>query len=176
MNPSVDFGAYGPKILSMTTTFLGALALFAAFYVAANIARTLINHLAERDRERQDVLGLVGNGVRVAILGFGAISALGTLGVDVSAIIAGLGLTGFALGFALKDMLSSAVAGLMILLARPFKNGQRVQIAAFEGEVIAIDLRYTTLADGDKRYLVPNATVLASPVTILPAKSVGSAG
>jgi small conductance mechanosensitive channel len=171
MNLANEMGAYGPKILGMATAFLGAAALFAAFYIGANIARRVINHLAQRDRERQDVLQLVGNGVRVAILAFGGISALGTLGVDVSAIIAGLGLTGFALGFALKDMLSSAVAGLMILLARPFKNGQRVQIAAFEGEVVAIDLRYTTLADGDKRYLVPNATVLASPVVVLPAKT-----
>ena len=53
---------------------------------------------------------------------FGVVTALGTIGVDVSAfVVAELGLTGFALGFDLKDILANVVSGVLILLSRPFE-------------------------------------------------------
>ncbi len=153
------FVAFGSQVLA-------ALAVLVGFWIAASIVRGVVLHVAERDRERGDVLRLLAGAARVAVLGFGAVSALGTLGVDVTALIAGLGLTGFALGFALKDSLSSAIAGLMIMLNRPFRSGDRVAVGGFEGTVAAIDLRYVHLVEGEKRFLVPNATVMTSPVTV----------
>lgn len=160
-----------PRLLGMGTSALGALAVFIGFWIAGGILRQVVHQAAKRDPKRQDVLILLGNAGRVGILGFGLVSALGTLGIDVSALIAGLGLTGFALGFALKDMLSSAVAGLMLLLNRPFALGDRIAVTGMEGKVVKVDLRYVTLEDGEgKRFLIPNANVLSNPVTmIMPA-------
>jgi small conductance mechanosensitive channel len=67
------------------------------------------------------------------------------MGVNVSALVAGLGLTGFALGFAFRDVLSNFLSGVLLLLFRPFRVGNHISINDLEGEVVSIDLRYTVL-------------------------------
>ena len=96
-----------------------------------------------------------------------SLTALGTVGINVSALVAGLGLTGFAVGFAFKDTLSNILSGVLILLYRPFIIGDKIKIADFEGEVISIDLRYTTLNAETGRVLIPNSKCFTDPVTVL---------
>ena len=73
------------------------------------------------------------------------------MGINVSALVAGLGLTGFALGFALKDTISNLLSGVLILLYRPFKIGNTIKVSGYEGDVVSIDLRYTELnSEGNK--------------------------
>ena len=60
--------------------------------------------------------------------------SLGTLGINVSALVAGLGLTGFALGFAFRDALSNVLAGVMILLYHPFHRGDCANITGLSEE------------------------------------------
>ncbi|MFA7098279.1 MAG: mechanosensitive ion channel domain-containing protein, partial [Gammaproteobacteria bacterium] len=100
------------------------------------------------------------------LIAVGAITALGTLGVNVAAMVAGLGLTGFALGFALKDMLSNLLAGVLILAYRPFRRGDRIAVAGFEGTVIGIDLRYTILQGEQRQFLIPNSVLLTNSISL----------
>lgn len=167
---SLNLAALWPQALKLLTMAGGALLVFIAFWIAGRIAQAVVDRLAARDTQRRDVLSLLGAAARWAIVGFGAVTALGTLGVDVTGLIAGLGLTGFALGFALKDILSSTMAGVLILLNRPFTSGDRISVTGLEGKVAAIDLRYTQIVDDTgKRHLVPNSTVIGSTVTVIPA-------
>ncbi|MBP7065798.1 mechanosensitive ion channel domain-containing protein [Ferrovibrio sp.] len=169
---TAEIAAYWPQVLKMLTAAGGALLVFVGFWIAGGIARAVIARVAERDKARRDVLELLGNAARWGIVGFGAVTALGTLGADVTGLIAGLGLTGFALGFALKDIVSSLMAGLLILLNRPFVSGDRVIVTGIEGLVAKIDLRYTeVVSDDGKRHLIPNANVLGNVVTVLPAQT-----
>jgi small-conductance mechanosensitive channel len=78
-----------------------------------------------------------------------------------------LGLTGFALGFAFRDALSNLLAGVLILIYHPFHRTDRIAVAGFEGTVTSIDLRYTTLQDQDKIYLIPNSTLFTNPITLV---------
>ena len=104
---------------------------------------------------------------KIGLIIFGLVTALGTIGINVSALVAGLGLTGFALGLALKDVVSILIAGSMILLHRPFKVHDIIGVAGHEGKVINIDLRYTTIeADGEK-VLIPNSTLFTKEINIL---------
>ncbi|MFQ6615879.1 MAG: mechanosensitive ion channel family protein [Fidelibacterota bacterium] len=96
----------------------------------------------------------------------GAITAAGTLGIDVSALVAGLGLTGFALGFAFRDMLSNLIAGTMILIYRPFQADDRIAVAGSEGRVIEISLRYTTILTESGKVHIPNATLYKNAITV----------
>ena len=66
--------------------------------------------------------------VKNIMLIVGLITALGTLGVNISAIVAGLGLTGFAFGFAFKDMLSNFISGILIFIYEPFKLGDTIEV------------------------------------------------
>ena len=110
---------------------------------------------------------LLAGTAKFASLAVGLIVALGTLGVDVSALVAGLGLTGFAVGFALRDVIANLLAGGLILVFQPFALNQRIKVAGFEGYVASIDLRYTKLHSADSDVLIPNSRIFTDPVTIM---------
>ena len=99
------------------------------------------------------------------IIGF--ITALGTLGVNISAIVAGLGLTGFAFGFAFKDMLSNFISGILIFIYEPFKLGDNIEVEGKSGEVIDINLRYVTIESEDKKVLIPNSISVSKVIAVI---------
>ena len=116
---------------------------------------------------KDPIRSLVFEGAKISILVFGTITALGTLGINVSALVAGLGLSGFALGFALKDTISNLLAEVMILVCQPFDIEDYIVVTGQEGQVIHIDFRYTTLENNEKIILIPNSLVFANTVSIL---------
>jgi small-conductance mechanosensitive channel len=146
--------------------FFASLAILAAFWVMASVAQGVIGRLAGLRRIHAQAITVLQQSVRLAILSVGVVTALGTSGFNVMGLVAGLGLTGFALGFALKDVLANVVAGVLILSYRPFRPDDRVSVAGYEGVVTNIDMRYTTLTTEDRRVLVPNSTVLTNAVSV----------
>ena len=91
---------------------------------------------------------------------------LGKLGVDIAPIIAGLGVTGFILGFAFQESLGNLASGLMIAINEPFKIGDYVIVAGLEGTVIKMDMMAATLATADnKKVVIPNKSAWGSPIT-----------
>lgn len=143
------------------------LLIFVAFWMGGALVQGMFTRIRPRIRSHAEVWKLLGQTLRLALITFGAVTALGTAGVQVSALVAGLGLTGFALGFALKDIISNLLSGVLILIFRPFKHGDKISIAGLEGAVTDIDLRYTTLETETRKYLIPNATLFSNPITIL---------
>ena len=144
-----------------------ALAIFFVFWLIALLAEILINRaFRSRSLLSHDLLALIATTSKMALLTFGCITALGTAGINVSALVAGLGLTGFALGFAFRDVLSNVLAGFLILLYRPFVRGDWINVTGLEGTVLQIDLRYTTLDSADKKILIPNANLFTNPIVI----------
>jgi len=85
----------------------------------------------------------------------------------VGALVAGLGLTGFAVGFAVKDIISNVLAGMLILVYEPFRRGDRINVAGMEGTVTAIDFRYTTLEAEGRRILVPNGNLFVKEIVVV---------
>ncbi len=151
----------------LTPTFFAAIGIFLAFWFAANLVRTLLRGIgAKADQGKNDVFNLLGQIAKAVLLITGGITALGTLGVNVTAMVAGLGLTGFALGFALKDALSNLLAGIFLLIYRPFKRGDQITVADFSGIVISIDLRYTTLQGKEQKILIPNSVLFTNAIVL----------
>ncbi|MDP3723991.1 MAG: mechanosensitive ion channel [Candidatus Omnitrophota bacterium] len=136
----------------------------ALFWVASRIARVLFQRLARRRGEQHQILMLLRRIVGIAIVLLGCVTALGTVGVNVSALVAGLGLTGFALGFALQDAISNLLSGILLMLYRPFRLGDHVAVAGMEGVVADVNLRYTTLERQQKQFLIPNALLFTNTV------------
>lgn len=90
---------------------------------------------------------------------------LGKLGVEVGPLIAGLGATGLVIGFAFQESLGSLAAGIMIALNKPFKLGDFVSVAGFEGVIQKLDMMAVVLATGDNRKItVPNKQAWGSPI------------
>ncbi len=145
---------------------IGVVLIFVLFIALAKIIKRIITSSAERLKFDKNVTSLLARASSVALMIFGFVTAIGTLGINVSALVAGLGLTGFALGFALKDTISNLLSGVLILLYRPFEIGSRIKVAGYEGIVISIDLRYTQLdSEGDK-VLIPNSKLFTDPITV----------
>jgi len=137
------------------------------FWIASRFFQRLMSKAIERAQPGQrSVLNLIRQTVKVALMTLGIVTGLKTIGMDISAIVAGLGLTGFALGFALRDALSNLLAGVMILLYRPFRIGDFISVTGFDGTVIDIDLRYTTLTHKDKKFLLPNSMLFTNAIIL----------
>ena len=128
------------KILDLTTQFdqkwIFSIILLLIFWFGGIILQTFVTKMAQRKNLNKDFLHLIARVVKIVMLLLGSITALGTLGVDVSALVAGLGLTEFALGFSMKDIVSNLIAGAMILIHHPFRLNNFISVGGFEGTVI----------------------------------------
>jgi small conductance mechanosensitive channel len=153
------------------TNLLVGLLIFLGFLVASMIVKKVIVRFEKHsDPQKEQLFMLIGDVARTTLIILGTITALGTMGINVSALVAGLGLTGFALGFAFHDALSNFLAGVMILMYHPFRRGDHVEVAGIagglSGEVTGIDLRYTTLQNEGKRFLIPNSLLLTNAISV----------
>jgi len=157
-------GKYLPKIAM-------GIGIFIAFWILAIIISYLIKKISKGvNEEREEVIFLLSKISYVTLLIIGIISALGTVGVNIMPLITGLGLTGFALGYAFKDLLSNILAGVMIIIHLPFIVGDEITVTGITGKIVNIDLRYTALTADDKIYLIPNTSLMTNPITITNAK------
>jgi small-conductance mechanosensitive channel len=145
---------------------VAALVVAATLLLAIVVKKVLFRAGEKFDEDKRRMFRLAGTSSKIAILLLGGITLLATLGINVSALIAGLGLSGFALGFALKDALSNLLSGVLILVYKPFKRGDKIAVAGSEGKVVEINLRYTILQNEADKYLIPNATLYQNAIHI----------
>ncbi len=146
---------------------IGVVVILVVFFVLVKIAKRIITSAAERLQFDGNLTLLLSRTSSIALMIFGFVTSLGTLGINVSALVAGLGLTGFALGFALKDTISNLLSGVLILLYRPFEKRNCIKISGYEGTVVSIDLRYTELDSEGNKVLIPNSKLFTDPITVL---------
>ncbi|MFH1933292.1 MAG: mechanosensitive ion channel domain-containing protein [Pseudomonadota bacterium] len=145
----------------------GVIVVILVFIILAKVIKRVITKSAERLKLDRHLTSLFARTSSITLIIFGLVTALGTLGINVSALVAGLGLTGFALGFALKDTISNLLSGVLILLYRPFKIGNTIKVSGYEGDVVSIDLRYTELNSEGNKILIPNSKLFTDPITVL---------
>jgi small-conductance mechanosensitive channel len=145
---------------------LAALLVLGIFWLLASGLRRLLRAVFARVVEDRTVESLVKQGTYYAVWTLGLIVAVDALGFQPQTVVTGLGLTGLALGFALKDIISNFVSGLLILALRPFELGDQIVVGNTEGSVERIELRATAIRTYDGRLvLVPNAELFTSRVT-----------
>ncbi|AUI88728.1 mechanosensitive ion channel protein MscS [Vibrio azureus] len=95
----------------------------------------------------------------------GLMLAIQTAGHDPFTILAGLGIGGMAIAFAAQDAVANIIAGIMLLVQKPFRTGDWINIAGKSGAVHHIGLRCTTLEEfGGEHLIFPNKVFMDSPV------------
>ncbi|MGF1604612.1 MAG: mechanosensitive ion channel family protein [Thermosynechococcaceae cyanobacterium] len=154
------------QVVLFTPKLVIGLVIVIGFWFMSVVVQTIVRRLGKRSHLDHDLINLLRQVASTTVLILGVTVALGTMGIDVSAIVTGLGLTGFALGFALKDVLSNLLSGVLILAYRPFIRGDWITVSGLEGTVLEIDLRYTTLETTDNKILIPNSTLFSNPITV----------
>lgn len=96
----------------------------------------------------------------------GMLSILTALGLDSNSLATAIGVSGFVLGFAFKDILSHFLAGILLLAGGKFRIGDQIVVREFEGTVERIELRAMELRTYDNRLvIIPNADVFSAPIT-----------
>lgn len=143
---------------------LTALAIFVvSLYLARGLSRVVRRVLAGR-KAPEGVTQLLVDLTRVSVIAIGAVTALQRF-FDVTAFLAGLGIIGFTVGFALQDVMKNFAAGIILLIQQPFHVGEVIGTAGFDGTVLQIDMRSTELKALDGRIVsIPNADILAHPI------------
>ena len=160
------FGRLGESTIAIIPRALAALLVIGLFWAIAALVRWLMRLIFRHIVEDLTVENLIKQVAYYVVWSLGFIVALDAFGFDPQAVATGLGLTGLALGFALKDILSNFISGILILVLRPFELGDQIVVGETEGNVERIELRATQLRTYDGRVvLVPNAEVFTSRIT-----------
>jgi small-conductance mechanosensitive channel len=145
---------------------LAAVAVLGMFWAVAAGIRGLLRVLFRRVISDLTVENLLKQVVYYLVWAIGILVAADALGFEPETVVTGLGLTSLALGFALKDIISNFVSGILILGLRPFQIGDEIVVGETEGSVQRIRLRATEIKTYDGRLvLVPNAELFTSRVT-----------
>jgi small conductance mechanosensitive channel len=144
-----------------------------AFVQLANLVQKLVNRGLDSARIHISHLlrRMIVSTARNLIIILGVLIAISQLGISLGPLLAGLGIAGFIIGFALQDTLSNFASGLMILMYRPFDVGDVVEAGGVSGKVSHMSLVNTTFMTFDNQKLVvPNNMIWSSVITNLTAQ------
>ena len=143
---------------------LTALAIFIVSLYLARIISNILRRVLKRQKAPEGVTQILGQLILWTVIALGAITAMQRF-FDVTAFLAGLGIIGFTIGFALQDVMKNLAAGILLLVQQPFHVGEVIGVAGFDGTVQQIDLRSTEMETTDGRIVtLPNANILSNPI------------
>ena len=159
------FAQLGRTLIAWLPRLMGALLLALIFCVVARLVRAFVGRATRRARLDPNLSQLALAVAFYGVWALGFLTILSALGVDGASIAATVGVSGFVLGFAFKDVLSHFFAGLMLLSGRQFTIGGQIEVGPHEGIVESIDLRALRLRTLDGRLVtIPNGDVFNSAV------------
>ena len=145
---------------------VSAVILLVGWLVIRLVRSALTKALQKGVKQNTLLTNFVLSVVSKTLWAFLIVTVLGRLGVNVGPLIAGLGVTGFILGFAFQESLGNLASGLMIAINTPFKVGDYVVIAGLEGTVQEVNMMATVLTTADnKKIVVPNKSAWGAPIT-----------
>ncbi|MDZ7840470.1 MAG: mechanosensitive ion channel [Gammaproteobacteria bacterium] len=160
----------GQYIIALITTWglsvLGALAILFFGWILSRWAESMTRRaLTRTSRIDLTLTSFFSSLVRYLVLVFTAIAVLSQFGIQTASLIAVLGAAGLAIGLAMQGTLSSIAAGVMLLVFRPFRIGDYVEVSGQAGTVAAINLFITELTTPDnKQIIVPNSNIWGQSV------------
>ncbi len=132
------------------------------FLVARSAGRLAIRWLSRKELQLEPpVQTLMVRLIRLLIMLFATVIAAGTAGVEVSALVASIGVAGVGVGLAMQGVLSNVVAGLTIIFTKPFRVGEYIEIGGTHGQVVTIELSNTVLLHADRsKVVIPNRKIV----------------
>lgn len=133
---------------------------------ASGLAREGMGRVHRRGGPPDEVLtGFISSLVRYAVIAIGVVAVLQQIGVQTTSVLAVLGAASLAIGLALQGGLSNVAAGVMLLILRPYRVGDRVEVAGTIGKVHGLDLFVTRLHDLDNSVVfIPNSKALGDVI------------
>jgi small conductance mechanosensitive channel len=142
-----------------------ALIVFILTLLLSSLIARWVRRAVKEKVEDPETRCLLSRLVRWSVVILGLVVALDQVNFDVTGFVAGLGIAGFTIGFALQDIARNFVAGILLLVRQPFNVGDAVEVGDYAGTVLEITTRDTVLKtwDGEK-VIVPNMDVFTNAI------------
>jgi small conductance mechanosensitive channel len=155
------------RLLSLLIQMALAAVLFWVIMRLTRLAQRIAHDVLRRARPvDNDVLDkAIGRIIYIAGVALAIFTALALLGINVSTLLASLGITSLVLGFALKDTIEQAISGTLLLFQQPFKVGDVIEIDNVEGVVADVGIRTTNVRTFEGvQVMIPNNRVFQSVI------------
>jgi small-conductance mechanosensitive channel len=154
------------ELIGNVPQFLLAIAYLAATLILSRVAQRWTERSVKKQIEDPQTRKYLAQTARYAVLVLGTLAALDQIpGVKITSFLAGLGILGFTIGFALQDIARNFIAGLLLLLRKPFTVDDAVKIAGHDGIVMDLNMRDTVIKTWDGvMEIIPNLDVYTNPI------------
>ncbi len=155
----------GEWFISMIPNFITALVILIGGWWLIKLILKIMTKALERGKADQTVITFLNSLIKTSLLIVMGVCILSALGFDVSTLITALGAAAVTIGLALKDSLSNVASGTLIIINKKFKTGDFIETEGIIGEVIKIEMMYTTLRTYDyKEVMIPNSRLTTNNV------------
>ncbi len=149
---------YGLKVIA-------ALAIFIIGKIIAKAISTGVSNAMNKGGSDPILISFTTNMLYAALLAFVIIAALGQLGIQTTSFIAILGAAGLAVGLALQGSLANFAAGVLMIIFRPFKQGDFIEGAGVSGVIEEVHIFNTIMRTGDnKTIIIPNGSLMSGNI------------
>ncbi len=156
----------GSKIILQI--FQTAIIVAGAFFLVKIFNQLLLRMAGGRTPQGKRVMRNAQRFLQIIIYSIAAVLLLWTFEVDVTGLLAGLGVGALVIGFALKDFIENWVSGLLIISGKTYKIGDVIQVSEMKGVVTEISLRTTKLKTYDRNeIIIPNSSLLKDKIVNL---------
>lgn len=148
----------------LTNIAIGIVIILVALFLAGRI-RSIVTKTCRKAKVDETLGSFFGQVAKWAIIGIGLVSAIGYMGVPTASFAAIIGGASLAIGLAFQGSLGNLAAGVMLLIFRPFKIGDVVQVGGITAKVTQIDL-FTTMLDtpDNRRIIMPNGNIFGNEI------------
>lgn len=164
--PILSMAFVNAYVIPWSINIISAIVVFIVGRFLAGVITSVVRKLLKRSQMDQILVDFIGSLTRTVLVLFVIIAALDRLGVDTTSLVALLGAAGLAVGLAMKDSLGNFAAGVMLILFRPFKAGDYVEVAGTAGTVEKVGIFTTILKTPDNcEVIVPNGNIYGGNIT-----------
>lgn len=148
-----------------------AVAIFVIGKILITVILGLVGKILKRSKMDNMLINFILAIANAVLLLVVIVAALDSLGVDTTSLIAIVGAAGLAIGLSLQDSLKNFAAGVMLLLFKPFKEGDFVEVAGVSGIVEKIAIFTSVMRSADNRELIiPNGSIYSDVITNFSAR------
>ncbi|HBG61252.1 MAG TPA: mechanosensitive ion channel protein MscS [Candidatus Omnitrophica bacterium] len=140
---------------------LGGIIVLVVGWLVAGYIEKIVNKMLQSKNLDVTVSKFIVGAVKLLVMAFAVIVALGKFGIEIAPLIAGISVAGFGLSFALQGPLSNYASGATLIFTKPFKVGDIIEVCGVEGQVIDMKLPRTELKTLDGELIViPNKHII----------------
>jgi len=153
------------SFLRFLPSLIAALVIFVLGLILSVVVSRMLRITLERREVKPEAVTVVVRLTYISFITLTLVIALQQIGFNLTAFLAGLGILGFTIGFAMQDVSKNFVAGLLLLIQQPFNVGDIIEVNEYLGKVLEIDMRATRMRMLDGRIvLIPNGEIFTHAI------------